>query len=226
MPRKIRFIIPQLPHHTLQRGNNRQTVFNGVKDKKYFLAQVRTHAKENKVAIGAYCLMTNHFHLLVYPDSQNGLVKFMKAISQNYSQYYNRLYKRTGKLWDNRYKLNIVEPEFEWVIARYIEKNPERAGIVKNAEEYPFSSGAAHLIGSSDISLSKDIIKGKTEEYISFFYEKEAADKKLLDRIRTVTQQQKVLGRDDFIKEIGGRFNANFEIRSRCRPAKEKVAEQ
>ena len=156
MPRKIRCIIPYLPHHALQRGNNRQDIFPESKDKEYFLKQLKKYAQENRVAIGAYCLMTNHFHLLIYPETEEGLVKLMKNISQVYAQYFNRRYKRTGKIWENRYKLNIVKPESEWVIARYIEKNPVRAGIISKAEEYPYSSAEANLKGRSNKILNRD----------------------------------------------------------------------
>ena len=67
MPRKIRYIIPHLPHHALQRGNNRQNVFLDSIDKYYFLKQLKQYGRENKVSIGAYCIMTTHFHLLIYP---------------------------------------------------------------------------------------------------------------------------------------------------------------
>jgi len=222
MPRKIRCIIPHLPHHTLQRGNNRQDVFPEPEDKEYFLKQLKKYAQENRVAIGAYCLMTNHFHLLIYPETEEGLVKLMKNISQIYAQYFNRKYKRTGKIWGNRYKLNIVEPESEWVIARYIEKNPVRAGVIAKAEEYPYSSAEANLKGRSNRILTRDIIKGSRKEYIRFFNEAEADDDEQLRLIRTVIRQQKGLGGKIFIEDLKKRFRVNFEVRKRGRPVKNK----
>ncbi|MBN2120771.1 MAG: transposase [Candidatus Omnitrophica bacterium] len=222
MPRKIRYIIPQIPHHALQRGNNRQKIFSDKKDKDYFLANLKQYAQENKVAIGAYCLMTNHFHLLLYPESYEGLVNFMKLISQVYSQYINRKHKRTGKLWENRYKLHIVDPDYEWVVTRYIEQNPFRAGIVKKAEDYKYSSARAHLNGVDDDILTKDILKGEKKDYRIFFDDDKARDVMFLDKIRTILKQEKVLGSNDFIKRIEKRFKASFIVRERGRPAKNK----
>lgn len=120
MPRKTRYIIPQIPHHTLQRGNNRQRVFYDVEDRRRFLSSLTTLSKKENVLLGAYCLMTNHVHLLLYPQTSAGLIKLMKSLSQLHTQHINHKYKRTGKLWENRYKLNIIDPDYEWIVARYI----------------------------------------------------------------------------------------------------------
>ncbi|MFH1191166.1 MAG: transposase [Candidatus Omnitrophota bacterium] len=221
MPRKPRCILPGLPHHALQRGNNRSVIFHNQTDKEYFLGNLQRSSFENGVAIGAYCLMANHFHLLLYPESKEGFILFMKNISQIYSQHFNRKYKRTGKIWENRYKLNIVEPELEWVIARYIERNPVRAGIVKIAEQYPYSSAGMHLRGIADNILTKDIVKEKREEYGSFFNENTTGDQKLLLQLREATQQEKVFGRVDFIRGLEERTNLCFTLRARGRPKKE-----
>ena len=171
--------------------------------------------------IGSYCLMTNHFHLLLYPESRESFIRFMKNVSQIYSQYFNRKYKRTGKVWENRYKLNIVDPKFEWVISRYIEQNPVRAGMVRVAEQYQYSSVRIHLEGKKDEIVMKDIIEGKVKQYKEFFGENITEDQKLLKQIRIVTQQEKVFGKESFIREIEKRTNLNFSVRAKGRPKKE-----
>lgn len=220
MPRKIRCIIPNLPHHALQRGNNRQNIFLDSIDKYFFLKQLNKYGYENKVGIGAYCIMTNHFHLLIYPEQEEGVIKLMKSISQIYAQYFNRKYKRSGKIWENRYKLNIVEPECQWVFARYIENNPIRAGVVLKAETYLYSSAAANLKGQADEILTRNIINDKREEYIKFFKESEADNDKPLNLLRTVIQQQKAFGGKEFIRKLKEKFQVNFEIKPRGRPRK------
>src|SRR3989338_10855138 len=130
MPRKIRYILPELAHHAIQRGNNRQNVFLDMDDRQSFLQSLGKYGRENNVYIGAYCLMTNHVHLLLYPETEEGLIVFMKLVSQMHSQRMNRKYRRSGKLWENRYKLHIVDPDYEWYVARYIELNPVRARMV------------------------------------------------------------------------------------------------
>ncbi|MFA5363372.1 MAG: transposase [Candidatus Omnitrophota bacterium] len=221
MPRGPRCILPGLPHHALQRGNNRGVIFHNQADKEYFLDNLKKSSFENKVAIGAYCLMSNHFHLLLYPESKEGFIRFMKYISQIYSQHFNRIYKRTGKLWENRYKLNIVDPEFEWVISRYIEQNPVRAGMVRAAEEYQYSSARMNLEGGRDEIVTKDIVKGKRDKYKEFFSENTPESRKLLLRLREVTQQEKVFGGADFIRQLETQTKLFLGVRVRGRPRKE-----
>ena len=222
MPRKNRHIIPGLPHHLFQRGNNKQNVFRELKDKEFFIRQVKREAKENNVRVGAYCLMTNHFHFLLFPDTKENFIKFVKNVSQKYSQYFNRKYKRTGKVWENRYKLNIVDPEVCWVLARYIERNPIRAGLIERVEDFEYSSAAAHLCGEIDELITEDILKGKRGEYLGFFHEKDADNKNELDRIRDVIQQQKAIGSKEFLGKLQEQFGDEFNIRTRGRPRKKE----
>lgn len=220
MPRQNRYIIPGLPHHLFQRGNNKQNVFPELKDKDFFVKEVKRQAEENNVRVGAYCLMTNHFHFLLFPDTKESFIKFVKSVSQKHSQFFNRKYKRTGKVWENRYKLNIVDPEACWVLARYIERNPIRAGLIERAEDYECSSARVHLCGGIDNLVTEDILKGKREEYIEFFHEKDADNEKELCRIRDVIQQQKAMGSKDFLEKLQEQFGVDFNTRMRGRPRK------
>lgn len=220
MPRKIRYIIPQVPHHAVQRGNNRQDIFFDQEDRLNFLSNLQKYSKKQQVSIGAYCLMTNHIHLMLYPESENNLAKFMKFVCQMHTQHINRKYRRSGKLWENRYKLHIVDPACEWVVARYIERNPVRARMVKNIEDYEYSSARAHLLLHTDRVLSKDILKNRLNEYREFFKDKESDSKQHLSSIREIIQQEKVWGNETFIKSLEERFQTIFRVRPRGRPQK------
>ncbi len=222
MARSIRYIIPNLPHHAIQRGNNRQNIFYNQADRNYFLSKLKEIAKKAQVSIGSYCLMTNHIHLLLYPKDGKGLIKVMKETAQHYTQYINRKHKRTGKLWENRYKLHIIDPENEWVIARYIEGNPARAKITEKAENYKYSSARANLLGERDSLITKDIIKKDREGYRSFFYDLEAADPKHIKEIDITAEQQKALGSNKFITWLESRFDTCLRVRGRGRPSKNK----
>ena len=222
MSRPVRYIIPKLPHHAIQRGNNRQDIFFNQADRVYFLSKLKEIAEKEKVLISSYCLMTNHVHLLLYPEEEKGLVKLMKETAQHYTQYINRKYKRTGKFWENRYKLHIVDPQSEWVIARYIESNPSRAKMVKTAEDYKHSSARANLLGEQDVLITKDIIGKDRKEYKDFFYEQEASDPKHLGEISITAEQQKPLGNIKFINWIETRFDTYLKVRGRGRPPKDK----
>ncbi len=220
MSRQIRYIVPKIPHHALQRGNNRQVIFFDEKNKKYFCDNLKKYSREQKVSIGAYCLMTNHLHLLIYPDTEKGLINFMKAISQTYTQYINRKYKRSGKLWENRYKLHLVDPDYERVVSRYIELNPVRANMVNNPCDYQYSSARKNLKNISDCIVNINIIKGKHKDYQDFI--KEKIQEKELKKIREALQQNKAFGTEKFIKGLEKRFNKTFKVRKRGRPISEK----
>ena len=222
MPRKIRYIIPQIPHHALQRGNNRQAIFYDAEDRIIFLTNLKKNSKKENVSVGSYCLMTNHIHLLLYPQTPKELIKFMKSLAQLHTQYINRKYKRTGKLWENRYKLNIVDPDCEWIVSRYIERNPVRAGMVKSAGSYQYSSAAAHLKMAKDELLTKDIIQNRTNEYMDFLNNDEADKQENLKSIETIVEQEKAWGSIRFIKELEDRFKAVFQTRSRGRPLRRR----
>ena len=222
MPRKIRYIIPQIPHHVIQRGNNKQDVFHDKEDRSVFLSKLRIHSVKQKVYIGAYCLMTNHFHLLLYPDSSEGLITFMKYLSQLHTQYINKKYNRTGKLWENRYKLSMIDPGYEWVFARYIERNPLRARLVSKPEEYRYSSANFNLDGISNENVNRDIVGKRRDEYRKFFYEGEANRTKHIEDIRSIIGQEKALGCVEFINKLENKFKRSFKVRKQGRPFKNK----
>jgi putative transposase len=220
MPRQIRYIVPGIPHHAFGRGNNHQSIFFDQEDKEHFCKNLKRYSNQQRVYIGAYGLMNNHFHLLLYPKQGKGLKNFMKFIGQIHTQYINRRHKRSGKLWENRYKLNLVDPAYEWVLARYIELNPVRAKIVKNPTDYQYSSAKNHLTGTKDDIINIDIIKGKQKDYQDFV--KEKTEEKEIKQIKDALQQNKAFGRESFIKDIEERFKTTFKLRQRGRPAKIK----
>jgi putative transposase len=221
MPRQIRCIIPKIPHHAMQRGNNHQNIFFNKEDKSYFCKNLEQYSKEQKVYIGAYCLMTNHFHLLLYPDTEQGLSNFMKLICQKHTQHINRKHKRSGKLWENRYKLYLVDPDYTWMVSRYIELNPVRARIVNNPVDYHYSSARKNLNKIPDRIVNIDIIKGRHKDYQDFM--KEKIEESEIKSIHEALQQNKALGKEGFIKKLEDKFkNTSFKTRKRGRPVNKK----
>ncbi|MFC1808361.1 transposase [Candidatus Omnitrophota bacterium] len=220
MPRSVRYIIPDISHHAIQRGNNRQSIFFDKTDRLYFLSRLKEISKDENVLVGSYCLMTNHVHLLLYPKKEKGLIRLMKGLAQHYTQYVNRKYSRSGKLWENRYKLHLVDPRHEWVVSRYIENNPFRANIIKKAEDYRYSSAKANLLGKVDKIVTKDIAGSDKTAYREFFYDLEATNKEHISRLSSIIQQEKVLGSDRFIDWVEKRFKTCFKVRKIGRPKK------
>lgn len=141
MARLPRLTIPGYPHHIIQRGNNRQAIFGGSSDYETLLAMFEEHARKSAVAIHAYVLMSNHFHLLATPDSAEGIPQMMQAVGRRYVRHFNQRQGRSGTLWEGRYKSTLIQAE-RYLLACmvYIDLNPVRAGLVDQPGVYPWSS--------------------------------------------------------------------------------------
>jgi REP-associated tyrosine transposase len=197
-------MLPGVAIHAIQRGNNRGTCFFREEDRSFYLFQLARTLPRARCALHAYCLMDNHIHLLVTAEAVDGCARLMKSIGQLYAQYANKTYKRCGNLWEGRFKSCLVQSE-EYVLAchRYIELNPVRAGLVKRAYEYPWSSYCANAKGDESPLLTAH------EEYLRLGRtpsERQAAYRDLfglvpvdqLEEIRCATNSGYVLGTPTF----------------------------
>ena len=151
MARLPRLTLPGYPHHIIQRGNNRQTIFTTAADYQYLLSLLNENAKKFAVDIHAYVLMTNHFHLLATPQTDTGLPQMMQAVGRSYVRYFNDLQTRTGTLWEGRYRSTLIQTD-RYLLAcmAYIDLNPVRAGMVTEARDYPWSSHGFYVGLRSD----------------------------------------------------------------------------
>ena len=153
MPRKARIIIPGLPHHITQRGNNRQDVFFADIDRQIYLKYLAEECEKYQVTTHGYCLMTNHIHLVSTPLNEDGLACAIGRTHLRYTLYVNQHYHRSGHLWQNRFFSCPLDEEHYWTALRYMECNPQRAGMVNVAWEYAWSSAAAHVNGEDSSGL-------------------------------------------------------------------------
>ncbi|WP_295421396.1 transposase [Sulfurovum sp.] len=127
-------------YHIVNRGVNKMNIFRHPDDYEYFEALMCFHMKSHGITLHNYCLMSNHYHLLI-EISQENLSKFMRQVNMNYAIYYNKKYKRTGHLWQERFKSWYVTDEaYLYTLMCYIEQNPLKAKMVKSLETYPYSS--------------------------------------------------------------------------------------
>lgn len=148
MARLPRLYLPGCAQHVIQRGNNREACFYAEADYKAYLSFLKDAAAKYQVAIHAFVLMTNHVHLLVTPQSEQGVSRMMQAQGRKYVQYFNYTYRRTGTLWEGRYKSTVVDADnYLLTVYRYIELNPVRAKMVTHAAEYPWSSYQGYALG-------------------------------------------------------------------------------
>jgi len=147
MARLPRLTLPAYPHHVLQRGNNRQPIFATAADYQAMLTLLADSAHKHGVAVHAYVLMPNHFHLLATPQTELGLPQMMQSLGRSYVRYFNGAQQRTGTLWEGRYRSTVIQPE-RYLLAcmAYMDLNPVRAALVAQAKDYPWSSHG-HYIG-------------------------------------------------------------------------------
>jgi putative transposase len=144
MPRVARIVIPGAVHHLTQRGNNRQDVFFADNDRAAYLAFLAAQCHRYGVSLLGYCLMTNHVHVVAIPRTADALAKAFGRAHWFYAQHINRLHKRSGHLWQNRFFSHPVDDEHAPLIMRYVEENPVRAGLCRIPSRYAWSSAAAH----------------------------------------------------------------------------------
>ena len=151
MARLPRIVIPGQPQHVIVRGNNHSEIFRADADYSFYLEKLKAACDKHGCQIHAYILMTNHVHLLITPEKEQSLAKTLQMLGRYYVQYYNYSYKRTGTLWEGRYKATLIDSESYLLICmRYIELNPVRAGMVSHPSEYRWSSYHCNALGQAD----------------------------------------------------------------------------
>ncbi|HZK44064.1 MAG TPA: transposase [Syntrophomonadaceae bacterium] len=140
MPRIARLKSEFTTYHIIVRGNERKDIFTDSGDKKRLLETLVKVKEKYNFHIYAYCLMDNHFHLIIY-DNGNDISLIMKSLNISYVMYFNKKYKRVGHLFQDRYKSEIVDSDrYLLELSKYIHNNPVKANIVENARDYEWSS--------------------------------------------------------------------------------------
>jgi REP-associated tyrosine transposase len=154
MPRKPRLFIPDQAVHVVKRGHNRDPIVARKVDYQYFTDCLLSACREYGVALHAWVLMTNHFHLLLSPGSEDSLPRMMQWLGGHYARYFNKCYRRSGSLWEGRYKTSLIDSDnYLLKTYRYIELNPVRAGMVEHPRQYPWSSYRANAEGDFDFGV-------------------------------------------------------------------------
>jgi putative transposase len=160
MPRIARIVLQDVAHHIVQRGNNREDVFFVEDDYRAYLRILAEQARAYHLEILAYCLMTNHVHLVAVPRRNDSLAKAIGRTDFLYTRLINRLHRRSGHLWQNRFYSCPLDELHLALAVRYVEQNPLRAGIVKEPAAYGWSSAAAH-VGATEKDELLDLKKWK-----------------------------------------------------------------
>ena len=209
MARKPRVDLCGYTYHVTQRGNNRDACFFAEEDYRFYRDCIKQSSDKYAVAVHAYVLMTNHVHLLVTTKLNGDLSRFMQHIGRRYVRYVNVTYKRTGTLWEGRFKSSVVDVE-HYLLAcyRYIELNPVRAGMTERPSEYPWSSARWHGFGLDDEIVKDHPIYdalGSTKEARAFAYRelfRTQMDEDLIHEMGETFSQEKLLGGSRFLAQV------------------------
>ena len=209
MARKPRFQLAGIPQHIVQRGNNREPCFFSEDDYFRYLDDLKEAAEKNHIAIHAYVLMTNHVHILATPGKSFGLSHMMQDLGRKYVRYINHTYRRTGTLWEGRYKASLVDSEqYLLTCMRYIELNPVRAVMVSHPGEYQWSSYSCNAWGDQNNTITPHPLYLELDQYTDSRQHayrelfKVHLDSSQVHAVREALNRELVLGRDDFKAKI------------------------
>ena len=229
MQRIARGIIADIPYHVIHRGNNRQKIFFSESDYNHFLKLLYEAKQKYPCKIYSYVVMPNHFHILLesFHDPEN-LAKFIKLAAQKYTQYINKNHKRTGTLWEGRFKSSPVSnDDYLLACSRYIELNPVRAKMVRIPEEYKWSSCRFKVGGGDSFRLLDNdplyLEMGKDDNHRQANYKKwlhESIPDDEWDSIRQSLNKGGVFGALNFKEKLEGLLGRSYDIRERGRPPK------
>lgn len=144
MARLPRVVVVDVPHHVTQRGNNRQVIFSIDADRVTYLELLREYSQLYGLSLLGFCLMSNHVHLIALPQTPMALAQSLKQAHGRYASYWNARQRSTGHVWQGRFYSCPLDESHLWAALRYVELNPVRAGMVEMAQQWKWSSAAAH----------------------------------------------------------------------------------
>jgi len=204
MARLSRIVVPGLPHLVTQRGNRRETIFFNEDDYQAYLDLLKTALSNSRSKVWAWCLMPSHVHLIVVPRDPDGLRRSVADAHRRYSMRINARNRWTGHLWQGRFGSVVMdEPRLLNAIA-YVSLNPVRAGLVKRATDWPWSSVHAHLAGRDDAVTTVRPVLSRTGDFEAFLAEDR--DDQLYEPLRRAEAVGRPVGSVDFIAGLEKRL--------------------
>jgi len=200
MSRIARVVNAGFPHHVVQRGNRRQRVFFREGDKEEYIRIIKEQSQRYGVTIWAYCLMDNHVHLIAVPQAAGGLARAIGETHRRYTRMVNFREHWRGYLWQGRFSSFPLDTGYLYWAVRYVERNPVRAGIVKKAEDYRWSSARSHIRKAKDPLLSDFYLMREIKDWRKYLAE---ADKEEQLRIfRKHIETGRPMGDETFIGKL------------------------
>jgi putative transposase len=200
MARIARIVVPNFPHHVVQKGNRRQNVFFSENDKSLYINLLRKHGQREGLKYWAYCLMDNHVHIVAVPNKETSLAQGIGKADREYSLLINSREGWRGYLWQGRFMSYPMDDNYLFNAIRYIERNPVRAGLVKQAEAYPWSSARTHVYCSHDPLVSEIPLCLHIDNWTEYL--KYPDDQAVMRAFARHAKTGRPLGGDTFIVEL------------------------
>ncbi len=232
MPRRPRFVLPGMPHHVTQRGNNRQDVFFSEQDRTRYVQILRANSRSHSVRFLGRCLMSNHVHLIAIPKTAESLALAPGQAHSQYSLELNRRWRRVGHLWQNRFFSCALEPAHLVSAMQYVDLNPVRAGMATEACQWRWSSARAHtspqahddLLDWPWLDWMTDARLGEWShaDWQADLAAGQSSDER--DRIRRATKLGEPLGSDQFVRDLEARTGRRLRVWAQGRPPAKTVS--
>jgi len=222
MPRLARIVAVGHPHHVTHRGNRHEDVFLSDAHRCQYLAFLKQYADAAQLEIWAYCLMSNHVHLIAVPRREGALAGGAGLAHRRYAVWLNREEGLSGHLWANRFYSAPLDDAHHWAAVRYVEANPVRAGMVGSAAEYAWSSARAHILGAPDALLSPERpYPGPVEDWAAWLAV--AGDCDEIERVRAATRTGRPCGGSGFVAMLERALGRPLR---RCKPGPRPKSDQ
>lgn len=200
MPRFRRLVVPDYPHHMTQRGVRRQKTFFDSSDYRRYVTLATTLVEQFDIDVWAYCLMPNHVHAVVVPRCRDALSRFFAALHRRYARETNSRYDWKGHLWQERFYSVVMDQSHTMAAMRYVELNPVRAGLVRHASDWPWSSARGNLGLSDDPLVDRAAVRQVVSNWADYLGEDPPADE--WESLRRHTRTGRPGGDDSFMDTI------------------------
>ncbi|MFL6621641.1 MAG: transposase [Sulfurifustaceae bacterium] len=233
MARQPRYLLPGHPQHVIQRGNNRATIFWRDDDYSFYRDCLAEACEAQQCDVHAYVLMPNHVHVLITPWRERSVSKVLQSVGSRYTQYINSKYRRSGTLWEGRYRSTVIDAD-DYLLACmcYIELNPVRSGIASQARQYRWSSYRRNAEGREDRLIKPHVsyermgatFDARQAQYRALFHS--PLDATLVEEIRNSTNKGWLLGGTQFRERLAAVLNRRAQPLPRGGDRRSKQAQR